>query len=147
MPVIRLVCPFDGLAGILTYPDIPSITTKEHGIDAHFDSLIDQEPERLLTSFKGLFPGLEIGKGLVKPTHLATGGGCDGLAITDPFMKLLKESVLDSPYKVRGAYYFPNSPAVHKAFNDTVTKAITGKREDIAKVLAEGAPLVSKAAE
>ena len=55
--------------------------------------------------------------------------------------------VLDMPDKVRGAYYFPQWPAVHKAFNDTVTKAVTGKREDIAKVLAEGAPLVSKAAQ
>jgi ABC-type glycerol-3-phosphate transport system substrate-binding protein len=69
------------------------------------------------------------------------------IAASDPFMKLLKESVLDSPDKVRGAYYFPQWPAVHKAFNDTVTKAVTGKREDIAKVLAEGAPLVSKAAQ
>jgi ABC-type glycerol-3-phosphate transport system substrate-binding protein len=69
------------------------------------------------------------------------------IAAADPFMKLLKESVLDSPYKVRGAYYFANWPAVHKAFNDTVTKAVTGKREDIAKVLAEGAPIVSKAAQ
>ena len=63
------------------------------------------------------------------------------------FMKLLKEAVLDSPDKVRGAYYFPQWPAVHKAFNDTVTKAVTGKREDIGKVLADGAPLVSKAAQ
>ena len=69
------------------------------------------------------------------------------IAAADPFMKLLKESVLDSPDKVRGAYYFPQWPAVHKAFNDTVTKAVTGKREDIAKVLAEGAPIVSKAAQ
>ena len=69
------------------------------------------------------------------------------IAAQDPFMKLLKESVLDSPHKVRGAYYFANWPAVHKAFNDTVTKAVTGKREDIAKVLAEGAPNVSKAAQ
>jgi ABC-type glycerol-3-phosphate transport system substrate-binding protein len=69
------------------------------------------------------------------------------IAAADPFMKLLKESVLDSPDKVRGAYYFPQWPAVHKAFNDTVSKAVTGKREDIAKVLAEGAPLVSKAAQ
>src|SRR5438309_1068439 len=65
----------------------------------------------------------------------------------DPFMKLLQEAVLESPDQVRGAYYFPQWPAVHKAFNDTVTKAVTGKREDIAKVLAEGAPLVSKAAQ
>ena len=69
------------------------------------------------------------------------------IAAADPFMKLLKEAVLDSPNKVRGAYYFPNWPAVHKAFNDTVTKAVTGKREDIGKVLADGAPLVSKAAQ
>jgi ABC-type glycerol-3-phosphate transport system substrate-binding protein len=69
------------------------------------------------------------------------------IAAADPFMKLLKESVLDSPNKVRGAYYFANWPAVHKAFNDTVTKAVTGKREDIAKVLADGAPSVSKAAQ
>ena len=69
------------------------------------------------------------------------------IAAQEPFMKLLKEAVLDSPDKVRGAYYFPQWPAVHKAFNDTVTKAVTGKREDIAKVLAEGAPLVSKAAQ
>ena len=69
------------------------------------------------------------------------------IAAEDSFMQLLKESVLDSPDKVRGAYYFPQWPAVHKAFNDTVTRAVTGKREDIAKVLAEGAPLVSKAAQ
>jgi ABC-type glycerol-3-phosphate transport system substrate-binding protein len=69
------------------------------------------------------------------------------IAAADPFMALLKESVLDSKEKVRGAYYFPQWPAVHKAFNDTVTKAVTGKREDITKILAEGAPLVSKAAQ
>ena len=69
------------------------------------------------------------------------------IAAQDPFMKLLKESVLDSPDKVRGAYYFPQWPAVHKAFSDNAIKALTGKREDIGKVLAEGAPLVSKAAQ
>ncbi len=69
------------------------------------------------------------------------------IAEQDPFMKLIKESVLDSPDKVRGAYYFPQWPAVHKAFSDTVVKAVTGKREDIAKVLAEGAPIVTKAAQ
>ena len=52
-----------------------------------------------------------------------------------------------SPDKVRGAYYFPQWPAVHKAFNDAVTKAVTGKREDIAKVLADNAASVSKAAQ
>ena len=71
----------------------------------------------------------------------------DKIAAQDPFMKLLKEAVLDSPDKVRGAYYFPQWPAVHKAFNDAVTKAVTGKREDIGKVLTDNAPLVSKAAQ
>ena len=69
------------------------------------------------------------------------------IAAQDPFMKLLKEAVLDSPDKVRGAYYFPQWPAVHKAFNDAVTKAVTGKREDIAKVLAEARRSVWKAAQ
>ncbi|MBV8394088.1 MAG: extracellular solute-binding protein [Alphaproteobacteria bacterium] len=69
------------------------------------------------------------------------------IAAQDPFMKLLMEAVLMSPDKVRGAYYFPQWPAVHKAFNDAVTKAVTGKREDIAKVLAENAASVSKAAQ
>ncbi|MBI3515678.1 MAG: extracellular solute-binding protein [Proteobacteria bacterium] len=69
------------------------------------------------------------------------------IAAQDPFFGVVKAAALDSPFKVRGAYYFAQWPAVHKAFNNTVTKAITGKREDIAKVLAEGAPLVSKAAQ
>ena len=37
-------------------------------------------------------------------------------------MKLLKEAALDSPDKVRGAYYFPQWPAVHKAFNDEASR-------------------------
>src|SRR4030095_1955960 len=69
------------------------------------------------------------------------------IAAQEPFMKLLQESVLQSPDKVRGAYYFPQWPAVHKAFNDAVTKAVTGKREDIGKVLSENAPLGSHAAQ
>ena len=48
---------------------------------------------------------------------------------------------------MRGGYYFPQWPAVHKAFYDAVTKAIIGKREDIAKVLADGAPLREQGAQ
>lgn len=62
-------------------------------------------------------------------------------------MKLLKEAVMMSPDTVRGAHYFPQWPAVHKAFNDAVTKAVTSKREDTAKALAENAASVSKAAQ
>jgi len=50
------------------------------------------------------------------------------------------------PGKVRSAYYFEKWPAVHKAFSDAAIKAVTGKREDIPKTLAEAAPLVSNAA-
>jgi ABC-type glycerol-3-phosphate transport system substrate-binding protein len=71
----------------------------------------------------------------------------DKIAQSDPFMRQLKKVSLDVPGKVRGAYYFEKWPAVHKAFSDAAIKAVTGKREDIAKALAEGAPLVSGAAQ
>jgi len=70
----------------------------------------------------------------------------DKIAQNDPFMRQLKKVSLDVPGKVRGAYYFAKWPAVHKAFSDAVTKAVTGRREDIPAALAEGAPLVSNAA-
>jgi len=53
----------------------------------------------------------------------------------DPFMKLLKESCSTPPTRSR-RLFFPQWPAA-QGFNDTVSKAVTGKREDIAKVLAE----------
>jgi ABC-type glycerol-3-phosphate transport system substrate-binding protein len=70
----------------------------------------------------------------------------DKIAKTDPVMQTLKRVALDVPGKFHSAYYFEKWPAVHKAFSDVVIKAVTGKREDIAKVLAEGAPLVTAAA-
>ena len=68
------------------------------------------------------------------------------LAKTDPFMQQLKKVSLDVPGKVHAAYYFETSSAADKAFSDAVTKAVTGKREDIPKTLAEGAELISAAA-
>jgi ABC-type glycerol-3-phosphate transport system substrate-binding protein len=70
----------------------------------------------------------------------------DKIAKDDAFMRQLKKVSLDIPNKVRSAYYFQKWPGAHKAFNDAVTKAVTGKREDIAKSLAESAPLVTEAA-
>jgi ABC-type glycerol-3-phosphate transport system substrate-binding protein len=70
----------------------------------------------------------------------------DRIAQNDAFMRQLKKVSLDVPGKVRGAYYFEKWPGVHKAFSDAVIKAVTGKREDISKALAEGAPLVTDAA-
>ena len=70
----------------------------------------------------------------------------DKIAQSDAFMRQLKKVSLDVPGKVRGAYYFEKWPGVHKAFSDVVIKAVTGRREDIPKALAEGAPLVTDAA-
>lgn len=68
------------------------------------------------------------------------------IAAQDPVFKELKSAVFDQKPVAHSAYYFPEWPAVHKAYSDTVIKALTGKREDIGKVLQEGAPLVSRAA-
>ena len=65
---------------------------------------------------------------------------------TDAFMQNLQKYYLDSPNKIHSAYYFANWPAVHKAYNTAVTKAVTGGRSDIPKALAEGAKLVHEAA-
>jgi hypothetical protein len=70
----------------------------------------------------------------------------DKIAKDDAFMRQLKKVSLDVPGKNHAAYYFEKWPAVHKAFSDAVTKAVTGRREDIPKALAEGAPLVTNAA-
>lgn len=68
------------------------------------------------------------------------------IAKTDPFMAQLEKLYLESPDKVHSAYYFANWSAVHKAYNDAMTKAITGSRADIPKVLADGAKQVHAAA-
>ena len=70
----------------------------------------------------------------------------DDIAKQDPFMMRLKEVSLDITPPTHAAYYFPKWPAVHKAFSDTVIKAVTGKREDIAKNLTAGMDAVHKAA-
>ena len=68
------------------------------------------------------------------------------IAKDDAFMRQLQKVSLDVKRKAHAAYYFEKWPGVHKAFSDAVIKAVTGKREDIPKALAEGAPLVSAAA-
>jgi len=68
------------------------------------------------------------------------------IAKDDAFMRQLQKVSLDVKRKAHAAYYFEKWPGVHKAFSDAVIKAVTGKREDIAKSLAESAPLVTAAA-
>jgi ABC-type glycerol-3-phosphate transport system substrate-binding protein len=68
------------------------------------------------------------------------------IAKTDPFMRELQKEYLDSPDKIHSAYYFAKWSAVHKAYNDAMTQAITGSREDIPKALADGAASIHNAA-
>ena len=42
------------------------------------------------------------------------------------------------------AYYFKQWPEVHATFSDIASKALIGKREDIPKVLTEGAQKLSE---
>ncbi|MGQ0676918.1 MAG: ABC transporter substrate-binding protein [Rhodospirillales bacterium] len=70
----------------------------------------------------------------------------DKIAAQDPVFKQLKSAVFDQKQITHAAYYFAQWPAVHKAYSDVVIKALSGKREDIAKTLQEGAPLLTKAA-
>ncbi|MEO6958851.1 MAG: extracellular solute-binding protein [Burkholderiaceae bacterium] len=69
----------------------------------------------------------------------------DKIAKTDTFMQFLQKYYLDNPNKVRGAYYFANWPAGHKAYNDAMTTAIIGNRADIPKALAAGAENIRSA--
>lgn len=62
----------------------------------------------------------------------------EAIAKEDPLFVELKAALLDVPYGVTPAYYFKQWPEVHATFSDIVTKALTGKREDIPKVLEEG---------
>jgi hypothetical protein len=61
-------------------------------------------------------------------------------------MRQLQKVSLDVTCRTHGAYYFPQWPAVHKAYSDAVITAITGPRDGISKALAEGAVNVTKAA-
>src|SRR4029453_4240299 len=47
----------------------------------------------------------------------------------------LMHAVFDQKPITHSAYYFAEWPAVHKAYSDAVIEAISGKREDIGKVL------------
>lgn len=70
----------------------------------------------------------------------------DRIAKMDPVFQQLKYAVFEVKPPMHAAYYFPNWPAVHKAYSDVTIKALTGAREDIPKVLKEGVALVHAAA-
>lgn len=70
----------------------------------------------------------------------------DALTKQDEIFKKLREVVLDVDHPMHSAYYFPNWPAVQKAYADVTTKALTGNREDIPQVLEDGASVIHDAA-
>jgi ABC-type glycerol-3-phosphate transport system substrate-binding protein len=70
----------------------------------------------------------------------------DKIANQDPDFRSLLNAVFNQKPVAHSAYYFAEWPAVHKAYSDVVIKALSGKREDIQKVLDEGAPSLTRAA-
>jgi ABC-type glycerol-3-phosphate transport system substrate-binding protein len=70
----------------------------------------------------------------------------DLIAEQDPVFAKLKEVVFEADIPTHSAYYFPNWPAVHKAYSDTVIEAVSGDRENIPAVLKDGNQTVHDAA-
>ena len=68
------------------------------------------------------------------------------IAEQDPVFAKLKEVVFEAHIPTHSAYYFPNWPAVHKAYSDVVIEAVSGDREDIPAVLKDGVQTVHDAA-
>lgn len=68
------------------------------------------------------------------------------LAETDPLFRRANEVVFQVKQVIAGAYYTPEWPAIHKAYNDGVVGALNGSREDIPKKLEAAAPAVQAAA-
>jgi multiple sugar transport system substrate-binding protein len=58
----------------------------------------------------------------------------------------LMNAVFDQKPITHSAYYFAEWPAVHKAYSDMVIAAMSGKREDIPKVLADNVEKIRRAA-
>ncbi len=71
------------------------------------------------------------------------------IAMLDPMFNQLMDATInnvDTQSGFHAAYYFPNWGRVHKAYSDILIKAVTGRRQDIPKVLKAGAAQMHKAA-
>jgi hypothetical protein len=68
------------------------------------------------------------------------------IAGQDPVFAELQHAVFEQNTPMHAAYYFPNWPAVHKAYSDVVIGALTGAREDIPQALKDGVQTVQEAA-
>jgi ABC-type glycerol-3-phosphate transport system substrate-binding protein len=67
----------------------------------------------------------------------------EALAREEPLFRQIKATVLDAPYHVVPAYYVKQWPEVDATFSDIASRALTGRREDIGKILSEGAQKLS----
>jgi len=67
------------------------------------------------------------------------------IAAEDKDFAALKHAVFDQKPITHSAYYFAEWPAVHKAYSDAVISAMSGKREDIGKVLQDNVEKVRRA--
>ena len=74
------------------------------------------------------------------PRHL------EKLAAEDKDFAALKHAVFDQKPITHSAYYFAEWPAVHKAYSDMAIEALSGKREDIPKVLSAHVEKIRRAA-
>jgi len=68
------------------------------------------------------------------------------IAEQDPVFAQLQNAVFEQNTPMHAAYYFPNWPAVHKAYSDVVIAAVSGDREDIPQVLKDGVQTIHDAA-
>ena len=68
------------------------------------------------------------------------------LAAGDKDFAALKHAVFDQTPITHSAYYFAEWPAVHRAYSDMAIEALSGKREDIPKVLAAHVDKIRRAA-
>ena len=69
------------------------------------------------------------------------------LAAEDKDFKSLLHAVFEQKPITHSAYYFAEWPAVHKAYSDMVIATMSGKREDIPKVLADHVDKIRNAAQ
>jgi ABC-type glycerol-3-phosphate transport system substrate-binding protein len=70
----------------------------------------------------------------------------DVIAAQDPVFNELKHAVFDVPPPMHAGYYVPTWPAVHKAYSDTVIKALIGPRDGIPAALQAGVKTIHDAA-
>ena len=68
------------------------------------------------------------------------------LRADDKDFDMLSKAVFDNKPLAHSAYYFPEWPALHKAYSDAAIGALQGKREDIPQALKDSVEKLRRAA-